>query len=1016
MHCDQIAQGPLPYGRGSVDGFYRGRYRSRDRQRAAIGVLLILIFCLTATQAQENGTMQGRVFDEQGGIIVGAQVVLIDENGVEKPAVTHELGGYSFAGLTPGLYILKVAATGFATYENFAQITGGSSEPASLDVTLKVALEQQEVTVMSEAPTLSLEAANNAGAIILQGEDLEALPEDPEELADVLLALAGPSAGPDGGQFYIDGFSGGRLPRRSSIREIRINRNPFSAEFDRVGFGRIEIFTKPGTDKFRGQLSFNFNDESLNSRNPFASNKPPFQTRHYGGTISGPLVSNRASFFLDFDRRSIEENAVINARVLDENLNILSFNQAVVTPNVRTSLSPRFDYQLNEQHTLIASYGYSRFHQENVGIGQFSLLSRAYDSAREQHELRLTETAIFSPNLINETRFQYEFSENNREGDNSLPTIRVLDAFTGGGSQVGLSFNELNRWELQNLTSWNRRAHAFKAGLQVRGVSLEDVSRSNFGGTFTFGGGLAPELDAHDQVLLSGGNPVLAPITSLERYRRTLLFQQREMTAQEIRALGGGATQFSINGGDPESGVSQYDFAGFLQDDWRVTPNLLLSLGVRYEIQNNINDNFDLAPRVGLAWAPGARRGFSPKTVIRAGAGIFYSRVDEELTLDADRFDGIKQAQFIVANPDFFPNVPSVEELLSGAQPQTTRRVSPDLNTPYSMQGAISVERQLPLNFTISASYIKVRTLHMLRSRNINAPLPGSGVRPLGEIGNVYEYQSDGRFDQNQLMVNFSNRFSSAFTIFGNYVRGSAKSDTDGAASFPADPYDLSSEWGRAGFDVRHRFVMGGSLSAPWGVRFNPFLIATSGRPFNITSGRDFNADSVFTERPAFATDLSKPGVVITPLGAFDPNPEPGQPMVPRNFGEGAGFLMVRLRLSKTVGFGKPLEAPGEAEEGGLGGHGPRIMGAGGGPPQRGSRGGGGFGRLGGGASDKPYSLTFSVDVNNLLNHTNLGPTIGNISSPLFGQANSALSGFGFRDGGGGAGNRRVELSLRFNF
>lgn len=988
--------------------------------------IVILYYALAGAFAQNTGVLQGRVVDEKGGIIIGAQVILTDANDVQKLTVTNELGNYTFSELAPGMYSIKVDAAGFSTFENLAQIPEGATSPVSLDVKLTIAVEKQEITVTSEVPNLSLEAAENAGAVIIKGEDLEALPEDPEELADVLLALAGPSAGPNGGQFYIDGFSGGGIPRRSSIREIRINRNPFSAEFDRVGFGRIEILTKPGSDKFRGQVSFNFNDESLNSRNPFAPNRPPYQARHYGGTISGPLVSNKASFFLDFDRRGVEENAVINATMLDDALNVTPFSQAVVTPQTRTSLSPRFDLQLNDKHTLVARYEFSKSRQENEGIGEFSLLSRAYDASRQQHEFRVTETAILGPNLINETRFRFDFGDNRREGDNSVPTIRVLDAFTGGGSQVGLSASERKNWDIENITSWNRGAHALKAGFEVDGSSVEDISQSNFGGSFTFGGGLAPVLDANNQIVMSNGRPVLAPITSLERYRRTLLFQGLGKNPQEIRQLGGGATQFSIAGGDPRSDVDQYEFGGFVQDDWKLSQNLLLSLGLRYEAQTNIEDKLDLAPRLGIAWAPGAKRGFRPKTVVRAGAGIFYNRVEDGLTLEANRFDGVKQAQFIVSNPDFFPLVPSVDELLFAAQPQTTRRLSTELNTPYSIQGAISVERQLPLNFTLSASYVKVRMLHLLRSRNINAPLPGSGIRPFGNVGNIYEYDSDGVFNQDQLVLNFSNRFSRSFSVFGHYSFGRARSDTDSANSFPADPLDLAGDYGRSSLDIRHRLFVGGSFTAPWGVRFSPFVIVSSGRPFNITAGRDSNGDSVFTERPAFATDLNKPGVVVTPLGTFDPNPGPGQQIIPRNFGEGPGFFMVRMRISKTIGFGKAPEVAAADATGDLGG-GPVFIGGRGSPGGsrggdssrgRGSSGGpGGF--FGGGESNRPYNLTFSIDVNNLLNHTNFGPIIGNLTSPLFGQANSATSGFGFGRGGGpasAAGNRRIELSLRFSF
>ncbi|HEV2915157.1 MAG TPA: carboxypeptidase-like regulatory domain-containing protein [Pyrinomonadaceae bacterium] len=1003
-------------------------------------------------QQQSLGTLRGQVADEFGGLIVGATVTAADTSGVERTATTDDEGHYVFSGLPPGRYTVRASAPGFAPFEQAdTEVRAGRTEP--LNITLSVTIEQVEVTVEPEAP-LNTEPENNAGAVVLRGADLDALPDDPEDLAEALQALAGPSAGQDGGEFFIDGFSGGRLPPKESIREIRINRNPFSAEYERLGYGRIEIFTKPGTDKIRGQAFINFSDESLNSRNPFAPARAPFQARRYGGNLSGPIIARRASFFLDFERRETDDNDVINAIILDPNLSPVPFSQSVLTPTRRTTFGSRLDYQLNQNNTLVARYTYQRSSAINSGIGDFSLLSRAFDTESTQHTLQLTETAIINQSIINETRFQYVRERSRQTGDNSQPTVRVLEAFTGGGSQVGLAFNNQDRFELSNYTSWTKGRHSLKAGARLRSVRLTDVSPQNFGGTFTFGGGVAPQLDANNAVVLDAatGQPVLVPITSIERYRRTLLFQGQGLTPAEVRARGGGPTQFSIAGGNPEAHVSQVDFGPFIQDDWRVRPDLTLSVGLRYETQTNIDSRFNFAPRVAFAWSPGAGGGGrqgqgQPKTVVRGGFGIFYTRFAESLTLQADRFNGENQQQFVITNAtlggtailDLFPAVPSTEQLTAFSIPQTRRLVAEDLQAPYTMQAALSIEHQLPYRTTLSVNFISARTLHSLRSRNINAPVPGtfvpgvpgSGVRPLGDIGNIFQYESSGRFNQNQLIVSANNRFSRKFTLFATYTWNRAMSDTDGVNTFPADQYDLSTEYGRSSQDIRHRFFLGGSLNAlPWGIRLSPFVVANSGRPFNITTGRDTNGDTLFTERPAFATDLSKPGVVVTRFGAFDPNPSPGQEIIPRNYGTGPAFFTVNLRLSKTFGFG---EAPASAAAAGAGQRGGRGGGGGGGG-RGGRRGGGGGGFSGGGTEGggtfgdatetaKRYSLTFSINVQNIFNHTNEGTPIGNLSSPLFGQSIATAGGFGGggRGGGGGggdqsAGNRRIEAQLRFSF
>ena len=206
-----------------------------------------------------------------------------------------------------------------------------------------------------------------------------ALPDDPDDLAAALQALAGPSAGPNGGQIFVDGFTGGRLPPRASIREIRINSNPFSAEYDRLGFGRIEILTRPGTDRYRGQVSLNFNDDALNSRNPFSDTRPAIQTRQYGGNFGGPLLKGKASFFVDFDKRDIDDQSLVVGQTLDANNNIVDFNETVPVPNRRTSFSPRIDYQINANNTLVARYNYTKT-TRITGAGGFSLPSRVYDS------------------------------------------------------------------------------------------------------------------------------------------------------------------------------------------------------------------------------------------------------------------------------------------------------------------------------------------------------------------------------------------------------------------------------------------------------------------------------------------------------------------------------------------------------------------------------------------------------------------------------------------------------------
>src|SRR6266568_4093778 len=1025
---------------------YPGKH-ARQLKVMVLGMML----CAPKVFAQQSaGSLRGQIVDQLGALIVGATVTMTDRAGFAKTTASGADGSYVLSNLVPGKYEVRVNAPGFANYEHQnIEIVGGRT--ARLNVTMSITTNEEEVTVGSER-VLNTEPENNASALVLRGAEIEGLPDDSQEIANALEALAGPSAGPDGGQIFIDGFSDGRLPPKESIREIRINQNPFSSEFDRLGFGRIEILTKPGTSKLHGQTFFNFNNQIFNSRNPFVATRAPYETRLYGGSISGPIVARKASFFLDFERRDINDNAIVSATVLDSNLRITPFGEAVIVPRRRTTLSPRVDYQLNSKNTVMARYTFFRSTLQNAGVGNFSLLARAFNSSNTEQTAQLSETAVLNERVINETRFQFIHRHAEQTEANSLPAIDVLQAFIGGGAQVGPSSTDENRYELQNYTSVLRGRHTLKFGVRIRAVRIADISPANFGGTYTFGGGVAPLLDANNQIIRDpNGQPILQQITSIERYRRTIFFQRQGLTPAQVRTLGGGPTQFSINIGNPRAAVSQIDFGPFIQDDWRPRQNLLFSFGLRYENQNHIRSNFNFAPRVAFAWGPITHDKGQPKTVVRGGFGIFYDRFAETLTLQTRRFNGFTEQQFLLSNADIvvpdpasatFSGLPSIQTLVAQAAPQATNRTAPDLRAPYTIQAAISVERKLPFGTTVSASYMNSRALHLLRSRNINAPLggtfvtgiPNSGMRPFGNVGNIFEFESTGRLEQNQLVITATNRLSrNRMNLFATYVFNQAKSDTDGAFTFPVNSYDLSTEFGRAAIDVRHRLIFGGLVRIRWGMSLSPLVTARSGIPFNVTTGRDTNGDTRLTERPAFATDLTKAGVIVTRFGAFDPNPSAGQAFVPRNFGTGPGFFDIHLRLTKVFGFGERRGATASAPppDSGRSSTAQRNDRTEGGSRSTAERGGGEgsvFGSESGGTStggvtDKRYNLMVSVLAHNLLNHVNLGPVIGNLSSPLFGLSNTLAGGFGFGSnsgtsaaGGTESGNRRIELQVRLSF
>ncbi|HVX65461.1 MAG TPA: carboxypeptidase regulatory-like domain-containing protein, partial [Bryobacteraceae bacterium] len=924
--------------------------------------VFLLMFASAVAQAQTaTASLHGRVTDPSASSVPNALVVLKAPGAAELRRTTDLQGQYSFAKIPAGKYTVTVTRQGFspAQMEDY-EITGN----ATLDFPLSVAVEAEKITVQDQiGKQVSVDPDSNAGALVLSGKDLDTLSDDPDQLQEDLQALAGPSAGPNGGQIYIDGFTGGRLPPKSSIREVRLNQNPFSAEYDRLGFGRIEIFTKPGTDKYRGQFMSMFSDDVFNARNPFVLERPPFQARIFAGSLSGP-INKRASFSFDAEHRGIDEYAAVNATVLDPTTFAdSSFRTSVPTPQDRWQVVPRVDIQLTPKNTLVARYTWSRINQDQ-GVGTLSLPTLLYPTGDSENSIQLTETAVLSANMINETRFQYRHDSVFEHGDNTLPQISVGGAFTGGGSQVGRAENQENHWEVQNFTSRTSGRHSWKFGGRLRTTTVRDVSPQNYGGSFTFSGGMFPVLTAGNQIQLDqDGQPVMQDLKSIDQYRITTMLLAQGLTPAQVNALGYGASQFQIAGGNPLASLNQTDVGVFLTDDWRARPNLTLSYGLRYENQTNIDDWKNLAPRIGVAWGIGGGAKRQPKTVLRAGAGIFYDRIDDTLTLQALRYNGVNTQQYIIDNPDFYPNVPSITSLAAAADPLAIRSKAANLRAPYVIQAAVGIERQLPHNSTIATTYTFSRGVHMLRTRNINAPT-ADGVYPYATQGAIYEYESSGTMRQNQLITNFNTRFSRYISLFGFYMLNSAKSDTDGAATFPASTYDLATEWGSSSFDVRHRVFTGGSVTAPWKLMFSPFIAASSGQPFNIVTGTDLNGDGIFNDRPSFCT--SGPNCIATAWGNLDKSPTAGEQIIPRNYGRGPGQFSFNLRLARTFGFGKKTEsASGMGGPGGPGG----FM-AGGGPRGGGRRGGPGGpgGMFGGESSGRRYSLTLGIMARNLFN------------------------------------------------
>jgi len=812
----------------------------------ALGIASLAAHAQAAPATAATATIHGHITDQTGALIPGAKITVATANGIAAGKATADASGaHSVSGLTAGSYIVSAEYPGFAPFQSQA-IPVAAGQIKRVDVAMAIQVEQQSIVVSDETPTVSVEAGANASSLVLKDKDLDALSDDPDELSNELTALAGPSAGPNGGQIYIDGFTGGQLPPKSAIREIRINQNPFSAEFDKLGYGRIEILTKPGTDKLHGQAFIMGNDSAFNTGSPFLPSVPSYYRIQYNGTVSGALTKT-SSFFISMEQRDNHDQAVYTyyPAVLDPSTGLYSISPtrssgALANPHNHINVSPRLDLQLGQKNTLTLRYQWY-YDSETGDIGPSSLPSQSETTSTTENTFQLSDSQIINDHMVNETRFEYRRQLTNVSPVSTASTLIASGDFTGGGATGQFSNDHQDHLELQNYTTMSVKTQSIKFGVWLRDNRDANASYQNRNGTLVFSQqGYADALNA--------------------------LAQGRSLTT-----LGPGEfLNLSITAGRVAYTPNTFDGSLFVQDDWKVNPRLTLSGGLRWETQNHIADHSDWAPRVAFAYALDAKGKKPPKTVLRAGFGIFYDRLPIADLLAATR-QGLNagSAQTSVASPaclsgtdlnnmDFTACKPPAPYT---ATPETTLvQISPTYRSPSTQQLGASIERQLTKNTTLTGTYLHSFGVHQMVTRNSNAYTPVTGTtyynsttgpRLDQSLGIINEYYPEAVFKENQMILNVNARLSPKFGIFGFYNLSFANSDSAGGEA--SNSYNLSQDYGRASFVSRNMLFLMGNYTGPWALRFNPFLIARSGRPYNVVSSYDLTGDQFFNSRPSYA-------------------------------------------------------------------------------------------------------------------------------------------------------------------
>ena len=783
--------------------------------RAALRVCLFL-FCMMSSMlawGQGGAAVHGVVADPDDAVIPGATITFTPATGEAILATSQADGGYTLNGIPPGLYSVTVTMRGFSSYvKQGVRIT--ANQQLTLDVKMTIQEQSQQVQVDAQSNQLSVDSDANASATVIKDKDLDALSDDPDELSSELSALAGPASGPSGGQIYVDGFTGGQLPPKSSIREIRINQNPFSAQFDKIGYGRVEVFTKPGTDKFHGNYSIQGGDNHFNTSNPFlgsANVQPPYHTLFMIGSITGP-INRFSSFSLGGSNRTIQANSIVNPTNFyadPANPTVLcaplepatspcqitgsypATARAVFNPQTRSDFTPRVDLALGEKNTLTARYQYYVNGQKNGGVGNTSLESVGYSTDATENTIQLSDTQLISSHVINETRFEYERDHSLQTPNSVTPTLSVQGIVTGGGSSLGRQESTETHIEVQNYTSVQLAKHFMRFGGRLRTTADTLTSDAGSNGTFTY--------------------------TSLANYITG--------TAQQFR-------QTVI--ANPTISNRLTDVGIYAEDDWKARPNLTVSYGLRYEAQNVIHSNHDLAPRFAISYGI-PRKGGSPITVLRAGYGIFYDRFDQSDVLTSIQYNGQNQSQNLIQSPNAATCQPGSLAGCVGAGTNvlgsTIYTLAPNLRSSYNQQAAVGMDQQLGHAGTVSVNYITAKGIHQYLSRAITND---QGQPNASSYNN--QYFSGGYYEEQQLLIN-SNIRMKKLQLFGFYSLNFGNANTGSSTTFATDVNNRRVDYGNASFVHRSFVVVGGSYQLPFHISLSPFVLAQSGTFYNITTG-----------------------------------------------------------------------------------------------------------------------------------------------------------------------------------
>ena len=793
--------------------------RLAKRCAAALGLMLCAA-PLFAQAPPRDGRLIVTVVDQTRAVLPGATVTVsgLDEatKAVTRDPVKATDQGVATIALPPGRYLVTAEFPGFDPGV-LKDVRIRAANDNKQMVVLAIGGLQDSVTVGRDKQESAADRNNGSFGTALTRDQVDALSDDPAEMARQLQDMAGGS-----GVIRVDSFEGSQLPPKAMIKSIHVTRDAFAAENHSAGGLFIDIITQPGIGPLRGGGRYSLRDGAFTGRSPLVDLKGPERQQQYGSNFSGTLVKNRASFNLSLNGSTSFDTPNLYVQTPD---GLISQAMTLRQPRTNENIYAVLDYAVTKDQTLRINYNQNNSTQHNQGIGGYDQIERAYNSDEDYHALRVQEVGPLGRRAFVNTRVEYSWSDTATRSAIDSVTIRVNDAFTSGGAQVAGG----RRTRAVNLASdldYVRSIHSIRGGVWLNAGSFHSDDSANYLGTYTF-----ESLAAYE-----AGRP--------RSYTRRI--------------------------GDPNIDYFNLQASAYVQDDIRVRKGLTITPGLRYEAQTHLSDFNALGPRFGVTWAP-FKNG---KTTLRASAGVFTDWLGSGTYEQTLRVDGLRQQELNIVNPSF-PDpgnvglVPPINKYLLADSLQMARNVRVSSGVDYAFN---------PFS-RAGVSYAHVSGSGVLRGINLNTPV--NGIRPDPALGNLVEVLGDGSSRQHTLNVFMQialapptmgppkERWNWKRTNFGiNYTLGKSENDSDGAFSVPATG-SLDAEWGPAQNDVRHRF--NAFFGANWFRNFNASLNLSysSGSPYTIRTGFDDNGDQIFNDRPAGVGRNSVRGAASYNLGGF---------------------------------------------------------------------------------------------------------------------------------------------------